>query len=47
MSTAITSSRCQPREATLAMKNAIGSAITASITVTSGAMPTVRSVTVW
>jgi hypothetical protein len=40
-----TSSGCQRREATLAMKKATGSASTASITVTRAATPIVRIVT--
>ncbi len=39
--------RCHLGEATFAMKNAIGSAIRMSTSVTSNATPTVRSVTVW
>ena len=43
ISTAITSSRRPRGEATLAMKSAIGNAITASTTVTSAAIPIVRN----
>ena len=46
ISTAMTSSRWNRGEATFAMNSAIGNASTASTTVTSAAMPIVRSVMV-